>query len=265
MKLSELYRFPVKSLRGEPLARLEVVPTGPRWDRHWMVVNEKGRFLTQRELPRMVLIRPRVRDDGGLVLEAPGMSPTEVAPGDGESLEVQVWNDRLTARAPSLEADRWLSDFLGTSCRLVEMPEQTRRQVDLDYARPGDRTEFSDGFPFLLISRASLDDLNRRMERKLPMIRFRPNLVVEGCEPYAEDRWKRIRIGDLEFRVVKPCSRCVIPTVNPETGEREGNEPLKTLMSYRKQGNKVFFGQNLIHDGTGVLEVGMPVEVLEAS
>ena len=263
MRLTGLYRYPVKSLRGESLLRMQVGPRGPELDRHWMVVNEKGRFLTQRELPRMVLIRPHLFD-GGLRLSAPGMPDLEAAPGgDAEPLEVQVWNDRCRARPVSAEADRWLSDFLGIPCRLVEFAEEEHRKVDPDYAEPGDETAFSDGFPFLLISRASLDDLNRRMGRALPMERFRPNLVVEGCEPYAEDTWKRIRIGDLTFRVVKPCSRCVIPTVNPETGEREGNEPLKTLMTYRKEGNKVFFGQNLIHDGTGVLEVGMPVEVLE--
>ncbi len=261
MKLTGLYRYPVKSLRGEALKRMEVGPRGPVMDRHWMVVNEKGRFLTQRELPRMVLVKPRITDRG-LALEAPGMPPLEVAPEGDELLEVQVWNDRLAARVMNPEADRWLSDFLGLPCRLVYLPEETKRQVDLEYAKPGDQTGFSDGFPFLLISQPSLDDLNRRMGRALPMERFRPNLVVEGCEPYAEDRWKRIRIGEIEFRVVKPCSRCVIPSVNPETGKREGNEPLKTLMSYRKEGNKVFFGQNLIHDGTGVLEVGMPVEVL---
>jgi uncharacterized protein YcbX len=262
MELSALYRHPVKSLKGESLQELVIGPHGPEFDRHWMVVNERGRFLTQRELPRMVLVTPRVTA-AGLALTAPGMPPLEVAPKGEEVLEVQVWNDRCRARAMNPEADRWLSEFLGLPCRLVYLPGEEERQVDLEYARPGDRTEFSDGFPELLISRASLDDLNRRMGRSLPMERFRPNLVVSGCEPYAEDGWKRIRIGDLGFRVVKPCSRCVIPTVNPETGEREGNEPLKTLMRYRKEGNKVFFGQNLIHDGEGVLRVGMPVEVLE--
>ena len=262
LELSAVYRHPVKSLKGESLDELVIGPKGPELDRHWMLVNEKGRFLTQRELPRMALVRPRVIATG-LELSAPGMPLLEVLPDSDESLEVQVWNDRCRARVMSPAADRWLSDFLGLPCRLVYMPEDEQRQVDPAYARPGDRAEFSDGFPLLLISKASLDDLNRRMGRVLPMERFRPNLVVSGCEPYAEDSWKRIRIGDLTFRVVKPCSRCVIPTVNPETGQREGNEPLKTLMSYRKEGNKVLFGQNLIHDGEGVLRVGMPVEVIE--
>ncbi len=262
MRLSGLYRYPVKSLRGEALDVMEIGARGPLHDRHWMLVSEEGRFLTQRELPRMALVRPLVTDQG-LRLRAPGWEDLEVTPDLEEDLEVQVWRDRCLARVMNPEADGWLSDFLGVSARLVYLPEDRIRQVDQDYANPGEQVGFADGFPFLLISQASLDDLNRRMGLNLPMERFRPNLVVDGCEPYAEDGWKRIRIGELSFRVVKPCSRCVIPTVNPETGEREGNEPLKTLMSYRKEGNNVYFGQNLIHDGLGRLQTGMTVEVLE--
>jgi len=241
---------------------MKVGPRGPEHDRHWMVVTPEGRFLTQRELPRMALVRPRITQ-GGLHLQAPGMSDLEVSAKSGEDLPVQVWRDTCRARTMNPEADRWLSEFLGMVVRLVYLPGEQVRPVDQDYGQEADQVGFADGFPFLLISQASLDDLNRRMGLNLPMIRFRPNLVVQGCDPYAEDEWKRIRIGEMSFRVVKPCSRCVIPTVNPETGEREGNEPLKTLMSYRKEGNKVYFGQNLIHDGRGRLETGMSVEILE--
>ncbi|WP_457667377.1 MOSC domain-containing protein [Thiolapillus sp.] len=260
--LSGLYRYPIKSLRGEALDTMEVGPRGPVHDRHWMVVTPEGRFLTQRELPRMALVRPRIMETG-LLLHAPGMFDLEVPADSDEVMEVQVWRDACVARVMNAAADQWLSDFLGVACRLVYLPQEQRRQVDQDYARSEDQVGFADGFPFLLISRASLDDLNRRMGLELPMERFRPNLVVEGCDAYAEDSWKRIRIGDIDFRVVKPCSRCVIPTVNPETGEREGNEPLKTLMSYRKEGNNVYFGQNLLHDAQGTLKNGMAVEILE--
>ncbi|BAO45471.1 MOSC domain-containing protein [Thiolapillus brandeum] len=260
--LSGLYRYPVKSLGGEGLDTMEVGPRGPVDDRHWMVVTPEGRFLTQRELPRMALVRPRIMETG-LLLQAPGMFDLEVTADSQETMQVQIWRDTCIARLMNPAADQWLSDFLGIACRLVYLPQEQRRQVDQDYARREDQVGFADGFPFLLISRASLDDLNRRMGRELPMERFRPNLVVEGCEPYAEDTWKRIRIGGIDFRVAKPCSRCVIPTVNPETGEREGNEPLKTLMSYRKEGNNVYFGQNLLHDGQGTLKNGMAVEILE--
>jgi uncharacterized protein YcbX len=260
--LSGLNRYPVKSLRGESLNSMIIGPRGPLHDRHWMLVSEEGRFLTQRELPRMALVRPEIQETG-LLLQAPGMFELDVPADSDEEMQVQVWRDTCTARVMSPVADQWLSDFLGISCRLVYLPEEQVRQVDQQYAAAEDQVGFADGFPFLLISQASLDDLNQRMSLSLPMERFRPNLVVEGCEPYAEDRWKRIRIGDIEFRVVKPCSRCVIPTVNPRTGEREGNEPLKTLMSYRKEGNNVYFGQNLIHDAQGELQTGTAVEILE--
>lgn len=260
--LSGLHHYPVKSLRGENLKTMTVGSRGLLYDRHWMLVNAEGRFLSQRELPRMVLVRPSI-EEAGLRLRAPGMFDLEAQIESDEEMQVRIWRDTCTARVMSPVADQWLSDFLGVSCRLVYLPEEQVRQVDQEYAGSADQVGFADGFPFLLISRASLDDLNRRMGLELPMQRFRPNLVVEGCEPYAEDGWKRIRIGAIEFRVVKPCSRCVIPTVDPETGERSGNEPLKTLMTYRKQGNNVYFGQNLIHDGQGNLEVGMPVDILE--
>ncbi len=241
---------------------MDVGARGLLLDRHWMLVNDQGRFLTQREFPRMALITPTVTETG-LHLHAPGMFDLEVQSEGLGQLKVQVWGDECIAQPVSAEADQWLSDFLMQSCRLVYLPSAQKRQVDQRYAQPQDEVGFADGFPFLLISQASLDDLNQRMGLDLPMTRFRPNLVVDGCHAYAEDDWKRIRIGNMEFRVAKPCSRCVIPTVNPETGEREGNEPLKTLMSYRKQGNNVYFGQNLLHDGEGRLETGMVVDVLE--
>jgi uncharacterized protein YcbX len=179
-----------------------------------------------------------------------------------EQQRVQVWGDNCLAQSAGAKAAAWLSQFLGLDCRLFFMPESTRREVDPTYAAPTDQVGFADGFPFLLISEASLADLNQRLEQPLPMARFRPNLVVSGCEPYAEDSWKRIRIGELTFRVAKPCSRCVIPTINPETAEKSV-EPLRTLNSYRREGNKVYFGQNLLHDGIGELKAGMLVEVLE--
>src|SRR5690606_24607565 len=148
--------------------------------------------------------------------------------------------------------------------RLVYMPIEAAIQVDQGYANPDEYTAFTDGFPFLLIGQASLEDLESKVGRSLDMLRFRPSLVVAGAAPYAEDRWKRIRIGDIEFRVVKPCSRCIIPTIDPLTGERAADrEPLASLMTYRKAEGGVFFGQNLIAEGTGKLAVGMAVEVLE--
>ena len=262
MTLRSLYRFPVKSLRGGEVDALEVVERGLRFDRHWMVVDAKGRFVTQRQQARMALIDARVDDDSGLLLQAPGMPDLVVRGAQDATLPVVVWRDTVQAAPVGDDADAWFSSFLGIDCRLVALPRDTRRNVDPDYAAATDQVGFADGFPFLLISRASLDDLNARLQQPVPMLRFRPNLVVEGCAAYAEDSWRRIRIGDLVFRVAKPCSRCIIPTIDPATAQR-GAEPLRTLMSYRRRDNKIYFGQNLIHDGAGRLAVGMPVEVLE--
>lgn len=263
MRLSELWRFPVKSLRGQRFASLSVVERGFVHDREWMVVDPNRRFLTQRQLSRMALIDTRVRDDR-LVLAASGMHELVVEIGlpDGESVAVQVWSDTCKAIAPDPRADAWLSEFLDTPCRLVQMPADVRRPVDPTFARPEDSVGFADGFPFLLIGQAALDDLNARLDKSLPMLRFRPNLVVTGTRPFEEDEWRKIRIGELVFRVAKPCSRCIVPTIDPATAERYP-EPLKTLMSYRRRDNKIFFGQNLLHDGTGLLAQGMAVEVLE--
>jgi len=265
MHLSSLYRFPLKSAAGESLQRCASDSLGLLGDRRWMVAAGTGRFLTQRILPRMALLQAHWQGDTALKLAAPGMPELLVRVPDDKTMRcVQVWSANPVVPDAGETAAAWLSDFLGQACRLVYLPEDDGIQVDLDYARLGERTAFSDGFPFLLIGQASLDDLARRVGRPLEMLRFRPNLVVSGAEPYAEDGWKRIRIGQLTFRVVKPCSRCVIPTLDPATGERAPDrEPLNTLLSYRKGPGGVFFGQNLIAEGRGELEVGMPVERLE--
>jgi uncharacterized protein YcbX len=261
LTLTSIYRYPVKSLRGQSFDALDVDARGFLHDRHWMVVDRQGAFLTQRQQSRMALVDADVDATGVLHLSAPGMPDLQVAAGTGPSLQVRVWRDHVEARAVDAAADAWLSRFLECDCRLVEMPDGSRRPVDPAFAKEQDQVGFADGFPFLLISQASLDDLNARLDQPVPMLRFRPNLVVSGCGPYAEDGWKRIRIGDIEFRVAKPCSRCIIPTIDFATGER-AREPLQTLMTYRKRDNQVYFGQNLLHDAGGRLEVGMPVDVL---
>ena len=261
LTLTGLYRYPVKSLAGEALRALEVDARGLRLDRHWMLIDRDGRFLTQRQQPRMTLIRTLLDDADGLLLQAPGMPDLQVPVAGGERREVVVWQDRVSAAPVGRAVDQWLSDFLATPCHLVVMPDEANRPVDQDFAEPSDQVGFADGFPFLLISQGSLEDLNARLEQPVPMQRFRPNLVVSGCQAFAEDGWQRIRIGQIEFRVAKACSRCIIPTIDPQTGER-GREPLQTLMSYRKRDNKTYFGQNLVHEQCGQLELGMPVEVL---
>lgn len=267
LRLSALYRFPVKSLGGESLSRAEIDALGLAGDRRWMVVDAaSGRFLTQRQFGRMAQIGARWRDAGTLELSAPGRTPLAVVvpPADEALRGVTVWDDSLQAPDAGDVAAAWLSACLERDCRLVHVPASRARQVDTAYARPGDKVGFADGFPLLLIGQGSLDDLSARVGRPLEMLRFRPNLVVEGAAPYAEDGWGRLRIGEVEFERVKPCSRCAIPTHDPHSGERSSDgEPLRTLATYRRDADGVYFGQNLIQRGTGVLEVGMPVILLD--
>ena len=262
IRLSGLHVYPIKSCGGVPVEEWDVDERGLRHDRRWMLVDETGRFMSQRQLPRMALIKVRIERDG-LAVDAPGMSPLAV-PFRSQSrqpLLARVWDDLVETEKVGDDADRWFSEFLGVRCRLVHLPDGSVRPVDPAYGEPGDRVGFADGFPFLLASEASLTDLNTRLEHALPMNRFRPNLVVAGCGAFAEDGWGLVRIGPITFRVVKPCARCAITTVNQGTGVR-GKEPLRTLARFRRAGTKVLFGQNLVHDDTGTLRAGDLVEVL---
>lgn len=267
LSLSQLYRYPLKSGRGEALQRCAVDGLGLSGDRRWMVVDAaNGRFITQRLLPQMSQLSALYNLRGGLTLSAAGHGELEVAVPDPEQdlRGVTVWQDSLQVPDAGDEAAAWLSELLGRPCRLVQVPEARTRQVDTAYALPGDRVAFADGFPLLLIGQASLDDLAQRVGRPLSMLRFRPNLVVVGSEPYAEDGWKRIRIGEVDFEVAKGCTRCILTTVDPQSGERSADrEPLATLKTYREREGDVYFGQNLLPRGVGELQVGMPVEVLE--
>jgi hypothetical protein len=175
---------------------------------------------------------------------------------------VRIWDDEVEARSCGEEADAWAAALLGEGCRLVALAGDDARPVDPAYARPDDRVSFADGYPFLLTTTASLHELSRRAGTRLEMARFRPNLVVDGATPFAEDAWTRIRVGDLTFRVVKPCVRCVVTTLDPATGVA-GREPLRTLATFRRTEKGVTFGQNLLADGIGTLRVGASIEVLE--
>jgi uncharacterized protein len=263
--LSGLYVYPIKSCGGIAVMESNVDERGLRHDRRWMLVDEANRFISQRELPRMALIGVRI-DADGLLVSGPGMPFLQVpfAPPDGTPLRARVWDDIVETLPVGGDADRWFSEFLAVRCRLVHLPEGSVRPVDQAYGRADDQVSLADGFPFLLISEGSLAELNARLERPLPMDRFRPNLVVGGCDPFAEDGWRVVRIGPITLRVVKPCARCAITTVDQRTATR-GKEPLRTLATFRRSGTKVLFGQNLVHDETGNLRKGDPVEVIMRS
>lgn len=259
--LTGLLVYPLKSARGIALARARVDARGIAHDRRWMVVDEHGGFVSQRTHPRLALVGTAL-DGATLRLSAPGLPEMAIAPPDGEAdVTVRVWNDDVAARHAAAAASEWISEHLGARCRLVHLSGSAARRVGAKY-RPQSLVSFADAFPFLLLSEASLAELNGRLARPVPMDRFRPNLVVSRCEPHAEDSWRRIRIGEIAFTVAKPCSRCVVVATDQATAER-AREPLATLAAYRTRDGKVMFGQNLIHEAEGELAVGDPVEASE--
>jgi uncharacterized protein YcbX len=259
--LTALHVYPIKSAGGLTSSEWEVDSFGLRYDRRWMVVDSRGEMLSQRTHPRLALVRPSL-GERTLRIEAPGMPALELPlrPAAAVTATVIVWDDVCAGVWTGERAARWFSDLLETDCSLVYMDDATVRPADPTYAPDGVRVSFADGFPFLLISEESLADLNARLELPLPMNRFRPNLVIAGGRAFAEDTLTDFRIGDLRFRGVKLCDRCVVTTTDQDTAER-GHEPLRTLARYRKWDGKVFFGQNVVHQGTGRLHVGAPLLV----
>lgn len=263
MVLSEIWIYPIKSLGGIALREAVVEERGLQHDRRWMLVDSDGKFITQRKVHDMALI--------DVALETYGLKVTHRAsphdpifipftPTLSEPIDVQVWDDEVEAVTVSEEADRWFSRYLNQSVRLVKMPEQTKRLVDTHYAENGEVVSFADGYPLLVISQASLDELNTRLPEPVSMRRFRPSVVIQGTPPHAEDAWTNIQIGTAAFKAVKPCARCVLTTIDPATG-RTGSEPLKTLATYRNQNGKILFGMNLLAQ-PGRIAVGDRVEIL---
>jgi uncharacterized protein YcbX len=265
--LAGLYVYPVKSCRGTPLARGTLTRSGMAHDREWMVVTPEGRFLTQRELPKLALVSPQLHD-GALLLDAPGMARLELSLGDrsGERRPVVVWRDACQSIDAGDGAAGWFSTFLGRPVRLVRFDESQRRRTDPHWSAGLEgETRFTDGFPLLVLSRASFDDLNSRLPHPLPLDRFRPSLMIDGCEAYAEDRMAALEAGGVRIRIVKPCARCVITTTDQSTAERDGEEPLRTLKTYRwdHELKGVVFAQNaIVEAGAGAeLTVGMAFDV----
>jgi uncharacterized protein YcbX len=311
LRIARLLLYPVKGLGGMELREHPVEARGLAGDRRFMLVDATGTFISQRTHPAMAPVRTGFVAGGGsptrLRLTHPDRPPLEVeaVPGSHDAegrprarLPVTVWGDALEAVAPSAEADAWFSELLETPVRLVWQPDDAHRPTDPAYA-PGGEVSLADGYPLLVVTEGSLEALNARLETPLPMDRFRPNVVVAGAEPYAEDRWRRVRLGPLAMAGVKRCARCSVTTVDQATGVR-GQEPLRTLATYRRGGGaggegsagagvgggegaaasaassdgaaaassattdgKVYFGQNLVPLEVGVLRVGDPVLVEE--
>ena len=265
MHVSELYLYPIKSMRGIPLDHGKLDERGFRYDRRWMLVDANDVFISQREEHRMALIDVALNAHV-LTVQAPGMDLLRVPlEASGPPLRCRIWRDVVDAVLVSPEVHAWFSSFLGTDCRLVYMPNESRRIVDPAYVPEERIVGFADAFPLLIIGEGSLNELNARLQRNgdetVPMRRFRPNVVVAESQPYEEDTWQHIQIGDIDVDVVKPCARCAITTVDTETAEA-GHEPLRTLSTYRKENSKVYFGQNAVHRQLGTIRVGDAVHVV---
>ena len=265
--LTDLYIYPVKSLGGIRLTEAQVEARGLRHDRRWLIVNERNQFMTQRQTAAMAHLKVSAAYNGFLLShqQRPELLPLFV-PFVGtpeKTLFVTIWDDMVFAWRARPECDEWLSEALGQPCKLVYMSDMVRRDVEPEHNPEGQLVSFADGYPFLLIGQESLAELNGRLDEPVGMDRFRPNLVFSGGEAFAEDDWADFQVGDVPFRAVRACGRCVLTTINQHTAQKSpAGEPLRTLATYRTQGGKVMFGQNVTGPGYGVLRVGDALTVL---
>ncbi len=269
MNVSQLFYHPIKSAAGISVSQLNYNSLGPAHDREWMVVNSSGKFLSQRQIPPMCLLQAELNADQ-LTLSFAEKSTFSLdldgVQAAAKTVQATVWSDTVTALDCGDDIADWLSHTLGKPCRLVWLSEHSQRAVDPHYAHQGQLVGFADGFPTLIASQASLDQFNADLTSQhdvapIDMRRFRPNVVIEGCEPFAEDSWQAIRINNIEFELVKPCSRCIIPSINPDTAAKE-MAINATLMKTRRKDKATYFGQNALHQGVGLIEVGAEVQLL---
>jgi uncharacterized protein len=261
--LAAIHIFPLKSCAPLPLAQARVHARGLEHDRRWLLVDEDSKCITARKSPKLVLVRAVPLDDG-LQLDAPGMPTLRVPyPDITQRVSAVVWDDTVAALAGDDESASWISKFLKRPCRLVFMDDACVRPVDPERAQPGDEVSFADSHPLTVLSASAIDHLNAKLAEPVHALRFRPNLLIDGVEPHAEDGWKRIRIGDVEFDLLGPCVRCVFTTLDFRTGVFDAaGEPLRTLARYRRSPRGVIFSQNLTPRGLGTLRVGDTIEIV---
>lgn len=258
ISVTSLFIYPVKSLGGFAVDEVEIVERGFKHDRRWMLVDKENRFLTQRELPLMALFKSSIINDHlniHYLNEKGGALQVSLAPPVTKMETVQLWSHHCKAQAVSDRVDQWFSDLLHISCRLVYMPDNSRRRVDTRYANNNEITAFTDDFPILMIGESSLADLNSRLEYSVPMNRFRPNIVFTGGEPFEEDHFESFSIGNVQMQGAKRCSRCMITTIDQKTAIA-GKEPLKTLAGFRQKNNNIYMGEYLLHQNEGIIKFG---------
>ncbi|MDW3649675.1 MAG: MOSC domain-containing protein [Bacteroidia bacterium] len=270
MKISQINIYPIKSCGGISLDQAQLSDRGLLYDRRWMIVDPQGNCLTQRDNAQMALIKTAIEGQNLRIWHhfkkiAPLELPLEISM--QYVIEVGLWGDRFPASRHSDATDAWISGVLGQTCHLVYMHKESRRAVDPEYAQAGEIVSAADGYPYLIIGEESLAHLNAKLsekgEEEVPMNRFRPNFVFQGGSAHLEDEWSKISIGETTFKAVKPCARCQLTTIEQETA-KQGKEPLRTLSTYRKQGAKVLFGMNLLHEGNGVIKIGDEIRTIGA-
>lgn len=261
--LTHINIYPIKSLGGISLQSSEVEERGLKYDRRWMLVDESDKFITQRSHPQLSLIKTEIKNGVLTLSHKQNKLPVirlPLIPYNSEEVNVKIWDDNVTALKYYGEINDWLYKATKIKTTLVFMPDEAKRAVNPEFAQ-GKIVSFADAFPFLIIGEESLSELNNRINRPVPMNRFRPNFVFSGGEPFDEDNWQQIKIGNIDFKIVKSCARCVITTIDQYTGEKE-NEPLAALAKFRNVNGKVLFGQNMVAENCGVVSVGDEVEIL---
>jgi uncharacterized protein len=262
--LSEIWVYPIKSLPGIRVSSATVLNKGLQGDRRFMLVDESNTFITQRDFPQMALfdmamdndtirVRSRFNSQIGTLLIAPGTASST-------AIKSVIWRDQVDVSEVNPSYSKWFSEVLKINCRLVFFPEEGIRRVDPEYVKEEHHVSLADGYPYLIIGRSSLNDLIERAGVNFSMQRFRPNFVFDGGEPYEEDAWKKFGVGSVRFAGVKPCARCVLTTVDPETGIK-GEEPLRTLAAYRRKNGKIYFGENVIPLNLGEIKEGDEIKL----
>jgi len=251
----DLVVYPLKSAQGVHLESMQLNDLGPSVDRRWMVIDSKGSFVTQRKTPEMCFIETRLASDDQLALSGNGIEECIVPAGGYDLKQSSVWGTEVQGEDCGDAAAKWISTFLNKDCRIIYMPKSYARSVDTNYAKQGECVGFADGFPLLIATRPSLNDFNTKLGFEISMDRFRPNIVVDGNQAWDEDNWEAIEINGIRFDLVKPCSRCIMPSINPKTAEKQ-MAVNQALLKYRRRGRNTYFGQNAIYDRTGTIKLG---------
>ncbi len=266
VSIKSLHIYPIKSLGGIQLSGSRIEKRGLQYDRRWMLIDENGRFVSQREYYQLALLQPSIEGNQITITDKSGKQESlsfGLDEPNAEPISVTIWDDECGAKPLAESVNNWFSNFMQKTVRLVYMHEGSSRIADQRYApKADDLVSFADGYPILVISQQSFDLLNEKVGREIPANRFRPNIILEGLTAHEEDTLAEIEISDLKLHGVKPCARCVMTTIDQQTAEK-GKEPLKTLATYRQLGHKILFGENFIPDTEGQLRVGDQVKILK--